>query len=130
MDLPIDNGNWTQNLRAYGEHRKEMWDADNKPCGIWRWYYDSEKTRKKAELEFDDDYPLYMTCWYENGALKGEGRYKDGFPRWDAWNIWSENGELELGEKEKSWWNPIDAGYVAFAIAFTATTIFNWLYPY
>ena len=127
MDLPIDNGNWTQNLRAYGEHRKEMWDADNKPCGIWRWYYDSEKTRKKAELEFDDDYPLYMTCWYENGALKGEGPYKDGFPRWDAWEIWSENGELELGEKEKSWWNPIDAGYVAFAIAFTATTIFNWL---
>ena len=82
MDLPIQDENWTQNLRAYGEHRKEMLDANNEPCGIWRWYYDKEKTKKKkAELVVDDNYPRYMTCWYENGAMKGEGRYKDGFSR-------------------------------------------------
>ena len=27
----------------------------------------------------------------------------------------------------ESGWNPLDAGYVAFAITFTVTTIFNWL---
>ena len=113
MDLPIQDENWTQNLRAYGEHRKEMWNANNEPCGIWEW--------------FVDDYPVYMTCWYESGKVKEQGRYKDGFPRWDGWTIWSENGELVLGEKEESGWNPIDAVYVAFAITFTVTTMFNWL---
>ena len=127
MALPIQDENWIQNLRAYGEHRKEMWNANNEPCGIWEWFYDAEKTRRKAVLTFDDDYPVYMTCWNENGAMKEQGRYKDGSPRWDGWTIWSENGELVLGEKEESWWNPIDAGYVAFAITFTITTIFNWL---
>ena len=127
MDLPIQDENWTQNLRAYGEHRKEMWNANNEPCGIWEWFYDAEKTRRKAVLTFVDDYPVYMTCWYESGKMKEQGRYKDGFPRWDGWAIWSENGELVLDEKEESGWNPIDAGYVAFAITFTVTTIFNWL---
>ena len=75
-----------------------------------------KKREKKAELVFDDNYFRYMTCWYENGALKEEGKYKDGFPRWETWKIWPE-----------SRWDPIDAGYVAFAIAYTATTIFNWL---
>ena len=82
------------------------------------WFYDAEKTRRKAVLTFDDTYPVYMTCWYESGKMKEQGRYKDGSPRWDGWTIWSENGELVLGEKEESWWNPIDAGYVAFAITF------------
>ena len=74
MSLPIQDENWTQNLKAYGEHRKEMWNANNEPCGIWEWYYDKEKTRKKAELVFNDDYPVYMTCWYENGKMKEQGR--------------------------------------------------------
>ena len=85
MDLPIQDENWTQNLRDYGEHRKEMWNANNEPCGIWEWFYDAEKTRRKAKMVFDDDYPVYMTCWYENGAMKEQGRYKDGSPRWDGW---------------------------------------------
>ena len=48
MDLPIQDENWTQNLRAYGEHRKEMWNANNEPCGIWEWFYDVEKNKKKG----------------------------------------------------------------------------------
>ena len=142
MSLPTQDENWTQNLRDYGEHRKEMFNANNEPCGIWKWYYDEEKTRKKAEMVFDDDYPIYMTCWYKNGAMKEQGRYKDGFPRGEGWKIWSENGELVFGEKEESWLNPIDAGYVAgslglvafgwvsgfaFAMTYTITTILNWL---
>ena len=127
MDLPIQNENWTQNLRAYGDHRIEVLDANKEPCGIWKWYYDNEKTRKKAELIFNDTYPRYITCWYENGAIKEEGSYKDGYPRLENWKIWSENGELVLGEKEESGWNPLDAGYVAFAIAYTVTIIFKWL---
>ena len=126
MDLPIQDEDWTQNLRAYGEYRKEMWNA-NEPCGICQWYYDEEKTRKKVRLLFDDDYPVYMTCWYESGKMKAEGKYKDGFPRWDSWTFWSENGELVFGEKEESGLNPLEVGYVAFAVAYTATTIFNWL---
>ena len=104
-----------------------MWNANNEPCGTWEWFYDAEKTRRKAKMTFDDDYPVYMTCWYENGKMKDQGRYKDGFPRGEGWKVWSENGELVFGEEEESRWNPIDAGYVAFAIAFTITTIFNWL---
>ena len=127
MALPIQDKNWTQNLRDYGEHRKEMWNA-NEPCGVWEWFYDAEKTRRKANMVFDDDdYPVYMTCWYENGVMKEQGRYKDGFPRGEGWKIWSENGELVFGEKEESGLNPLDAGYVAFAIVYTITTIFNWL---
>ena len=34
MDLPTQDENWTQNLRAYGEHRKEMFNDNNEPCGI------------------------------------------------------------------------------------------------
>ena len=129
MDLPIQNENWIQNLRDYGEHRKEMWNANNEPCGIWDWFYDAEKTRRKAELVFVDDYPKYVTCWYENGVMRERGRYKDGSPRLETWKIWSENGELVLGEEEEeeSCWNPLEVGYVAFVVAYTATTFFNWL---
>ena len=74
----MQDENWTQNLRAYGEHRKEMFKANNQPCGIWEWFYDVEKTRRKAVLTFKDDYPVYMTCWYESGKMKEQGRYKDG----------------------------------------------------
>ena len=73
MDLPTQDENWTKNLRDYGEHRKEMW-ANNEPCGIWEWFYDAEKTRRKAKMVFDDEYPVYMTCWYENGVMKEQGR--------------------------------------------------------
>ena len=68
-----------------------------------------------------------MTCWYESGKIKEQGRNKDGFPRPEGWAIWSEIGKLVFDEEEESRWNPIDAGYVAFAIAFTITTNFNWL---
>jgi antitoxin component YwqK of YwqJK toxin-antitoxin module len=115
MDLPIQDENWTQNLRALGEYRKEMWDGNNEPCGIWQWYYDEEQTRKKAELVFDDDHPVYMTCWYESGKIKACGWYKDGFPRGETW--------LE----EESGWDPLVVGYIAFAIAYTVTTLVNWL---
>ena len=127
MALPIQNENWIQNLRDYGEYRKEMWDANNEPCGVWEWFYDAEKTRRKAKLTFDDEYPWYITCWYENGEMKEQGRYKDGYPRGDSWKAWSENGELVFSEKEESEWNPIDAGYVAFAIVYTVTTFLKWL---
>ena len=43
-----------------------------------------KKTRRKAKMVFDDEYPVYMTCWYENGVMKEQGRYKDGYPRWDG----------------------------------------------
>ena len=126
MDLPIQDENWTQNLRDFGEHRKEMWNDNHEPCGTWEWFYDAEKTIKKAELEFDDMYPWYMTCWYENGVMKEQGRYKDGFPRWDSWKRWSETGELVFGEEE-SMWNPLRVGYVSFVVAYTVTTFFKWL---
>ena len=48
MDLPIQDENWSQNLRAYGEHGKKKLDSNNEPCLIGRWYYDKEKTRKKS----------------------------------------------------------------------------------
>ena len=73
-DLPIQDENWNQNLRDFGEHRKEMWNDNHEPCGAWEWFYDAEKTRRKAVLVFDDTYPWYMTCWYENGKMKGQGR--------------------------------------------------------
>ena len=78
-------------------------------------------------MVFDDDYPVYMTCWYESGKIKEQGRYKDGFPRGEGWKTWSETGELVFGEKEESGWNPIGAGYVAFAIVYTVTTFSKWL---
>ena len=126
--LPTQDENWIQNLRDYGEYRKEMWNDKHEPCGVWEWFYDAEKTIRKAVLTFDDDdYPVYMTCWYESGKIKEQGRYKDGFPRPEGWAIWSETGELLLGEKEESGWNPLDAGYVAFAIVYTFTTFLKWL---
>ena len=48
MDLPIQDENWIQNLRDYGEYRKEMWNDNHEPCGTWEWFYDVEKTRRKA----------------------------------------------------------------------------------
>ena len=126
MDLPIQDENWTQNLRDYGEHRKEMWNDDHEPCGTWEWFYGVEKTGRKAKLVFNDTYPWYMTCWYENGVMRERSRYKDGSPILETWKIWSEHGELVLGEKKESMWNPLYVGYVSFAIAYMVTTIFNW----
>ena len=38
-----------------------MWKND-KPSGTWTWYYDNGQ--KEAELEFDEEYPVYFTSWY------------------------------------------------------------------
>ena len=115
MDLPnLTDDNWVENLKAYGEYRKEMWDNEEKPCGVWRWYYDEEKTKMKAEMVFDDNYPTYMTCWYKNGLVKAEGRYKDGAPR-EPW-------EFCAGR------DPLVTGYAAFVVTYLITTILNWVW--
>ena len=49
MTLPIQDGNWTKNLKAFGEHRKEMWNANNEPCGIWEWFNDAQKKKNKKK---------------------------------------------------------------------------------
>ena len=47
MDLPIQDENWTQNLRDYGEHQKEMWNDNHEPCGTWEWFYDAVKKQEE-----------------------------------------------------------------------------------
>ena len=107
MELPVKNDNWVQNLKALSDYRKEMYNADNKPCGLWQWFYDEKRTKLKAELVFDDEEnPLYMICWYENGLVKSESYY---------------------GLREEMWYDPLVSGYIAFAITYIATTLFNWL---
>ena len=68
--MPIQNENLTQNLRDYVEYRVEVLNANNESCGILEWFYDAEKTRRKAELIFNSNYNLEFRSWYENGELK------------------------------------------------------------
>ena len=110
MELPVQDGNWVQNLKALSDYRKEMYNGDNKPCGVWQWFYDEKRTKLKAELVFDEEEnPVYMICWYENGLVRSESYYEDGFPKVEAW------------------YDPLVSGYIAFAITYIATTLFNWL---
>ena len=78
MDLPIQDENWTQNLRDYVEYRVEV-NANNERCGIFEWFYDTEKTRKRAELIFNIRLiSIRFRSWYENGELKTEYNNKNG----------------------------------------------------
>ena len=47
--LPTQDENWTQNLRDYGEYRKEMWNDKHEPCGVWEWFYDAEKRTRSLQ---------------------------------------------------------------------------------
>ena len=58
---------WIEELRKRSKNRTEMWKND-KPSGTWTWYYDNGQ--KEAQLEFDEEYPVYFTSWYKNGKKK------------------------------------------------------------
>ena len=64
------------NLKEYGRYRDEMYDADGKPCGVWKWWYDEGKTNRKAILFFDGNDPEEMVAFYEDGTKRMHGEYR------------------------------------------------------